>query len=307
MTENTQYETILHPTLALKEDRNSLLDWSRIQGKPYIKLLGISFYNMFHPISRKELQLGTLVNISLMMQSVETDGNMDGDLTEAEKLAAEDKNQNMIDQFTSCVGTCGVIGALVFSGLCSTVLNPLNPSESSLYYFGDNVVDNLTLAYYAFIYSAFLLSCYVVINSFLIFLAVTIWMPNRDLRCWYIRKGSAMLRLLFGAGGTILFTAISMALAVAVNVSPKASLISVILLAVLLVMGFGEYSHLAAVSSATLHRYCREKLFANEFKCKDPNQKKGLEKESNDNRDNNGNTMDNSWKGRTAQVVPVNT
>jgi hypothetical protein len=259
---NIPYDSIIRPVNSLKEDRKNLYEWSQIPGRPDVDIFGVSIYNIFHPISQRDVQMGSLVNISMMIQNVEMDANLDGDLSEEEKKAAEARNQTMIDQFIGCVGTSGVIGALVFSGLCSAVINPLVPCDQSLRYFGEDRINQLAFVYYIFIYAAFLLSCYVVINSFLIFMAVNLWMPNCDLRSWYIRKGAAVVRLLCAAAGTIVCCMIGVPLAIAINVGPGQAVIGFIMGFVTLLFGSLEFAHMAGISCRALHSYCREKLFA---------------------------------------------
>ena len=201
-----------------------------------------------------------------MIQNLESDSDRDGDLSQEEKKEFEERDKEMIDQFVNCVGTCGVIGALVFSGLCGTVLNPVTPSDDSIEFFGHSALLGMSYAYYALIYSAFLISCYVVVISFVIFLAVTIWMPNRDLRSWYIRKASAIVRLLLASAATIIVTFLSVLVGVAINIGPIPAAIAFLAVAVALVVGVGEYAHMSGVSCEALHIYCREKLFADELK-----------------------------------------
>lgn len=252
---------LTRPNLDLKEDREKLFEWAQIPGTSITQCLGIDFYNFFSPIGKQSRKLGTIVQISLMIQNLEADLNRDGNLSDEEKLANAEKDKEMVDQFVNCVGTCGVIGALVFSGLCGTVLNPVTPSNVSLQFFGHTTITNLSYLYYALLYSAFLLSCYVVVISFVIFLAVTIWMPNRDLRSWYIRKASALVRLIFAAAGTIVTTFFAVLIGVAINVGPIPGVISLIIVLFTLIFGIGEFAHMAGISCEALHIYCRDKLF----------------------------------------------
>eukprot|EP01036_Dinobryon_divergens_P035289 gene35289-45695_t len=237
-------------------DRGLLKQWASLEGIPYYSIFGFKVYNASHPIARLQKKIGGVEKICMMIQNFEMDKDMDGTITAEELETAKERQKELIDQFTSTVGTAGVIGALVFSGLFSTLQIPLNPSNDSTSYFSDDAITGISYLYYGLLYCSFIGSCYVVLMSFIFFHELSTWMPNNELRYWYIREVS-ILPVIIGAVVTVSLSLITIICGIAVNVGPTQALMC--LLAVLLTgitLGL-QFMKLLSICVTALHKHCR--------------------------------------------------
>jgi hypothetical protein len=238
------------------QDRGLLKQWASLEGLPYHSIFGFKVYNALHPIARFQKKMGGVEKICIMIQNFEKDKDMDGILSVEELETARERQKDLIDQFTSTVGTAGVIGALVFSGLFSTLQVPLNPSSDSTNYFSDDAITGLSYLYYGLLYCSFIGSCYVVLMAFIFFHELSTWMPNNELRYWYIREVS-ILPVIIGAVITVVLSLITIVCGIAVNVGPNQALMC--LLAVLftgLTLGM-QFMKLLSICVAALHKHCK--------------------------------------------------
>jgi hypothetical protein len=163
----------------------------------------------------------------------------------------------MIDQTVNVIGTAGVIAALVFSGLFGLVQSPLSPSDASNAYFSETSINSLSYLYYTSLYISFVASCYVVIVSFLIFHQISTWLPNRELRYWYIRE-APILTIIDGAVISVALAVLTLIFAVAVNVGPNEALIC-FLLVLATVIGIAlQFSFFLSICVTKLHGHTKE-------------------------------------------------
>ena len=152
------------------------------------------------------------------------------------------------------VGTVGVIGALVFSGLFSTLQVPLNPSSDSTNYFSDGRRNNWTQL--LILRVALLFFYRILLCGTHVFHELSTWMPNNELRYWYIREVS-ILPVIIGAVITVVLSLITIICGIAVNVGPNQALMC--LLAVLftgLTLGM-QFMKLLSICVAALHKHCK--------------------------------------------------
>jgi hypothetical protein len=173
-------------------------------------------------------------------------------LIAATKSNEEEFHSKIVDQVLNTIGSCGVIGALIFSGLFSFITSILNPSQSSINFFSNNTISIFTNIYYFFIYTALATSAFTVLQSFFHFVAISMWMPTKQLQFWYIKRIS-ILPMLVMSIASVTTTIISFIFGIAVNVSPIAALFA-LLITISFVIG-------GSISYFTLFDICYIKLF----------------------------------------------
>ena len=147
------------------------------------------------------------------------------------------------------VGTVGVIGALVFSGLFSTLQVPLNPSSDSTNYFSDDAIIGLSYLYYGLLYCSFIGSCYVVLMSSM----------SYPLGCRTMSYATGIFgrRQFYQSSSELVLSLITIICGIAVNLGPNQALMC--LLAVLLTgltLGL-QFMKLLSIFVAALHKHCK--------------------------------------------------
>ncbi len=173
----------------IKQDRHELEQWVKMSiENPYIsEWLKIPNYAL--PFFGFMLsKLGGTGNLSLKLRNVAMDLDKSGDVTEEEFSNNIDSQTAMIDQALTLLTTMGVVGALIFSVLFSTVLSPLEPSDVSTSYFHPNTLTGFTYAYYAFVYYALGRSFTLVFQSVVLYLKLGFWMPDLPMKMWFLAR-----------------------------------------------------------------------------------------------------------------------
>ena len=172
----------------IKRDRKLLLEWTKMTTEhPYIGFGCFKFPNYSLPFWLYSVTtLGGVGQISLKLKNVAMDIDENGAVTEEEFESNAEAQKVVIDQSLSLLGTLGVVGALIFSVLYSTVLSPLDPSDVSTNYFSAHTLTAFTYVYYACVYFALGKAFSIICQSVILYLKISVWMPNLELKMWFL-------------------------------------------------------------------------------------------------------------------------
>jgi hypothetical protein len=174
------------------------------------------------------VKLGGMGEISLKLKNVSMDLDNDGVVTEDEFENNMDLQKELIENSLTLLGTLGVVGALIFSVLYSTVLSPLIASEESSNYFSEYQITAFSYVYYICVYLALTRSFTTIFQSVILYLKLSTWMPNVEMKMWFIARKS-LTPVVNNAMFCLISSSIAIPFGIAVNVSPGAALIALVL------------------------------------------------------------------------------
>ena len=174
-----------------------------------------------------EDDFGGMEGLSLVIINVLRDRDNDGILTESEVNEAKEKDEKTVSQFLEMLGTCGVVGALLFSGIFTFITNPLVASDESSSFFG-NSLTSMKYLYYSCLSFALVLSGVILYYSFSLYQQLSLWMPTTELQMWYIREIS-ITPLIQSCVANVGITLLGLSCGVSINISPTAGLITFIM------------------------------------------------------------------------------
>ncbi len=121
-----------------------------------------------------------------------------------------------------------MVGALIFSVLFSTVLTPLSVSDESSDFFKPWIITAFTYVYYVAVYLSLARSFTIIYSSVMLYLKLSVWMPTIETKMWFISEVS--LTPVVNNGLICLISAsVAIPFGVAVNVSPGAALVALIM------------------------------------------------------------------------------
>jgi len=153
------------------------------EGCGNVQCLGLSFETWWHG---EDLRHGTKTP-ALKLQ-LDTDG--DGDLS-SEELENE-SSVKVVERTLSYIVNTGVVGALIFSVLFSSLQTPLAVSQSSSDFFDETTITVLSGIYYCSIYVSLSCSMWLIFNFVQQCTFLTAWFPNTDLQLWYLSEKSPL-------------------------------------------------------------------------------------------------------------------
>lgn len=223
--------SILHKNDSVKDhikskfylDRQDLKKWANINPdkKHWTGFDAYSDWFTFHD------KLGGAEAISLKIQNTLLDKDHNGQISEEEIKNGEEIRKNTVDQALSLLTTAGVVGALLASIITPLVYSPLIISDLSEEYFHPSTVEAFSVLYRIFISFSLVLSFVLIWQSTRKFLQLSFWMPNLDMKSWYLSEVS-MLPIIITQMWTIIFAVLAAPFGVAILVSPSSGLILLI-------------------------------------------------------------------------------
>ena len=122
---------------------------------------------------------------------------------------------------------------LIVSVLFSVCLAPLNPSDQSIAWFGEDCITAFTYIFYISVYSSLLIAFITILVSTRMYLHLTVWMCHIELQLWYLENISVVPVLIL-AISSVITLCVGLPFGIAVNVTPGASLIVAILVVIML-------------------------------------------------------------------------
>ncbi len=175
----------------IRKDRSEIEQWIKMPiDQPYlnnyIKLPNYSLEFFRFMLSH----LGGTGNLSIKLRNIAMDLDQSGVVSVEEFDSNQEAQALLIDQALTLLTTMGVVGALIFSVLFSTVLNPLSPSEVSTRYFTPYTMVGFTYTYYACVYLALGRSFVLIFQSVIMYLKLGFWMPDLSMKMWYLSTTS---------------------------------------------------------------------------------------------------------------------
>jgi len=152
----------------------------------------------------------------------------DGLLSHEEIEASEERQTETVNNALSLLTTSGVIGALFISVLLPLCLtSPLSISEESIKFFSESSLDNLSCIYSGMIYISLCFSFLSVFYSSRVYLQLSFWMPNLEMKIWFLSEIS-MVPPVVMTMATVLFSTLAVPIGVTVTAGPKRGLIALL-------------------------------------------------------------------------------
>lgn len=173
-------------------------------------------------------KLGGMEKISILCQQFELDTDGDGVLSDKELKEQKEKSENIISKSLDFSTNTGIVGALLFSVLFTSVSSPLSACDSSYQYFGDTGINVLSGFYYICIIISLLISLGLILNFVVQYIYVSSWMPTDEIKLWYLREKSPLVVMGVSSIYCIIFVALSIPCAVAVNIGPGYGLVAML-------------------------------------------------------------------------------
>lgn len=240
-----------------QSDRKDLLTWVSIPAVNHWS--GIPFLSEWIQYHEK---IGGAENISLKIQNTLLDKDNDGNITEEEIKQSEENRKETVNQALSLLTTAGVIGALLASILTPLVLSPISPASESEQYFHPKTLQGLSIVYRILLTLSQAFSFLLIWQSSRKFLQLSFWMPNLDMKTWYLSEMS-LVPIIQQQAMCIIFALLALPFGVAVLVSPVNGLIVlvvelVIFISVALNDNFGKGDFYVVKA---MHNYTRSVVF----------------------------------------------
>jgi hypothetical protein len=180
------------------------------------------------------LRLGGMEKICVMVQKLQLDNDGDGNLS-SEELENE-SSVKVVERTLSYILNTGVVGALIFSVLFSSLQTPLSVSQNSSDFFDENLIFALSGTYYCSVYVSLSCSLWLIFNFVQQCTFLTAWFPNTELQLWYLSDKSPLAMSVVASYVCIIGVLISIPCCVAVAIEPGYGLA-----ALLLILGLGAY------------------------------------------------------------------
>jgi len=181
--------------MCIKQDKSDLLDWSKKNRKTIKPTLifspsiwGVTFYAIGDEWFDFHNKLGGLEKISFKIQKVEMDINGDGKIDSEEIEKNIENCKKTIDNCLGQFANYGIIGALFVSVLYPLVLNGKVCSQITSDFFPYWVIVVFNYIHYTLIYYSLFQAFLLVYVSTRAYLQLSIWMPNIELKQWYINE-----------------------------------------------------------------------------------------------------------------------
>lgn len=165
--------------------------------------------------------------IAIMLQRIEIDVDADGVITDDEYKTNEKAQTRIVDACLSQLLNVGIVAGLALTVFYPMAMTKLEPSESSVAYFGSQVTDVFTYAYYVFMYYCVVESVVLVYNSSRAYLHLSMWMSSLDMKIWYLDRLN-MSRYVQSCFNIIKSVVWSVPMGVAVTVSPLAGALALV-------------------------------------------------------------------------------
>ena len=198
-----------------QSDRKDLLTWASIPAVGHWS--GIPIFSEWCKYHSK---IGGAEGISLKIQNTLLDKDNDGNISEEEIKESEEKRNETVNQALSLLTTAGVVGALLASIMTPLVLSPLSSSSESEQYFQPKVLERLSFVYRIFLTLSLVLSFMLIWQSSRKYLHLSFWMPNLDMKTWYLSEVS-LLPIIILQIWCIISALIALPFGVTVLVSPS--------------------------------------------------------------------------------------
>jgi len=169
--------------------------------------------------------LGGLEKVGFKIQTIEIDIDNNGIIDKDELEKSREHCLKMIEAFQSQLLNYGVICGLYFTVLFPIALSPIVVSNNSQIFFDTIIINIFTYIYYCCIYISLIQSLLMVYKASRYYLHLTLWMPNIELKYWYINT-VPIQTFIFTSNRIIKFVILSLPFGIAVGVSPISGLIS---------------------------------------------------------------------------------
>jgi len=134
----------------------------------------------------------------------------------------------MIESFQSQLLNYGIISGLYFTILFPLVLSPIIISPYLESFFNPIAIKLFIYIHYCCIYYALMQSLSLIYQASRYYLHLTIWMPNIELKYWYINTIPIKI-FIITANSIIKFIILSLSFGITYGVSPVTGLISTVL------------------------------------------------------------------------------
>lgn len=167
----------------INDDRAKLIEWSALDPVGSFDIRWWIF---------SIVKLGGSEKIALRIRSILMDYDYDGRITDKEIQESEDLRKEAVEQSLNLFTAVGVVAGLLISVLFSVALTPLSPSDESSQYFAKDTLTSFTYIYYFGIYMALALSLFAVYSSINMYIHLSTWMADLNMKTWYLNNVSMM-------------------------------------------------------------------------------------------------------------------